>query len=89
MMFYKNIQLDCFTNIYIENNSKIDRKSSFYAFGATLETIKNMPNLSLGIIAGAIKMSMDKSDLKKELYQKTIVLIFCFDMTLYLMDEKE
>ena len=85
----KKRQLDCFTNKYIANKSKVDTTSSFYAFGATLETIKEISDISPGLIAGAIKMTMDKSDLKKELYQKTIVLLFCFDMTLFLTDGKE
>lgn len=85
----KKRQLDCFTNKYIENKSKVDTTSSFYAFGATLETLKEIPNISPGLIAGAIKMTMDKDDLKKELYQKTIVLLYCFDMTLFLTDGKE
>lgn len=82
-------QLDCFTNKYIENKAEVDTTSSFYAFGATLETLKQIPDISPGLIAGAIKMSMKKEDLKKELYQKTIVLLFCFDMTLFLTDGKE
>jgi hypothetical protein len=77
-------QLDCFTNIYIENKAEVDKTSSFYAFGATLETLKQIPGISHGLIAGAIKMSMKKEDLKKDLYQKTVVLMFCFDMTLFL-----
>jgi hypothetical protein len=81
--------LDSFTDKYIENKTKVDTTSSYYAFGASLETIREIPNLSSGLIAGAIKMSMDKKDLKKELYQKTIVLMFCFDMTLFLSDGKE
>ena len=85
----KKVQLDCFTNNYIENRTEIDTLSSYYAFGASLETIREIPNISPGLIAGAIKMSMDKEDLKKELYQKSIVIMFCFDMTLYLTDGKE
>ena len=85
----KKKQLDCFTNNYIENKAKVDTTSSFYAYGATLETLKEISDISPGLVAGAIKMTMNKSDLKKELYQKTIVLLFCFDMTLFLTDGKE
>ncbi len=82
-------QLDCFTNKYVENRSVVDTTSSYYAFGATLETVREIPDISPGLIAGAINMTMKKEDLKKELYQNTIVLMFCFDMTLYLTDGKE
>ena len=78
--------LDCFTNKYILNKATIDTNSSLYAFGSTLEAIKTYHDISPGLIAGAIKMEMNKADLKKDLYQKTIVLLFCFDMTLYLTD---
>jgi hypothetical protein len=81
-------QLDCLTNKYIENKAKVDTASSFCVFGAVLETIKQIPNISLGIIAGVIKMSMKKEDLKKELYQKAIVLLFCFDMTFFMNTKK-
>ncbi len=82
-------QLDCFTNKYIENIAEVNTTSSFYAFGETLETLKQIPNISPGLVAGAINMSMKKEDLSKELYQKTIVLLFCFDMTLFLTDGRE
>ena len=79
-------QLDCFTNNYIDNKAIVDTTSSYYVFGATLETIKQVPNVSPGLVAGAINLSMDKADLKKELYRKTIVLMYCFDMALFLSD---
>ncbi len=82
-------QLNCFTNNYIDNKATVDTTSSYYVFGATLETIKQVPNISPGVIAGAINLSMDKADLKKELYQKTIVLMYCFDMSLFLSDGTE
>lgn len=82
-------QLDCFTNNYIEYKAEVDTTSSFYAFGVTLETLRQIPDISPGLIAGAIKMTMKKEDLRKQLYQKTIVLLFCFDMTLFLKDGKE
>jgi len=83
---FTKTHLNCFTDKYIENKSIVDITSSFYAFGSSLETIRKVPNLSIGVISGAIKMSMKKNDLEKELYQKTIVLMFCFDMTLFLTD---
>ncbi len=89
MKILSKSQLDCFTNKYIKNKTEIDTSSSFYAFGSTLETVKQMPFISRGIIAGAINLSMKKEDLKKVLYQKTIVLMFCFDMSLFLKDGKE
>lgn len=86
---YSKLQLDCFTNKYLENKTKVDTASSFYVFGATLESLKQMPDISPGITAGALNYSLKKEDLKKELYQKTIVLLFCFDLALFLPDSKE
>ena len=77
-------QLDCFTNQYIENKTDIDTTSSFYVFGSSFETMKQIPDISPGLLAGAVKMAMDKKDLKKELYQKTIVLMYYFDFALFL-----
>ena len=82
-------QLDCFTDKYIKYKCSIDTTSSIYAFGATFETLRSMPNIGPNIVAGAIKMTMQKADMKKTLYQKSIVLLFCFDMTLYLKDEND
>lgn len=78
----KKKQLACFTNIYIANKTEAEKDSSFYAFGSTLEAIRDIPDISLALVAGALRMLMDPEDLKKSLYQKTIVLLFCFDMTL-------
>lgn len=83
---YNKNQLDCFTNLYIENKNQVDTTSSYYAFGATFEAIKQIPEISPGLLAGALKMSMNKEDLKKEIYQKTIILMFYFDFTLVLSD---
>jgi len=82
-------QLDCFTNNYIGHKAVVDTTASFYAFGATLETLKQIPDISPGLIAASIRMSMKKEDLKKGLYQKAVVLLYCFDMTLFLTDGKE
>jgi len=77
-------QLDCFFNIYIENKANIDTTTSFFVFGSILETIKQVPDISPGLIAGSINSSMNKSDLKKSLYQKLIALMYCFDMSQFL-----
>jgi len=79
-------QLDCLTDNYMRNKATVDTTSSYYAFGATLETVKQVPNISPGLIAGAINLSMDKADLRKGLYQKAIVLMYIFDMSLFLSD---
>jgi hypothetical protein len=83
----KKIQLDCFTNTFIANKASIDTTLSYYTFGSVLEAIKEIPDISPGLIAGALLTSMDKDDLKKPLYQKTIALMFCFDMAVFLPDE--
>lgn len=87
-IYYKN-QLDCFTNFYVNNKLLVDKTSSYYAFGSSFETIKRVPDISPGLLAGAIKMAMDKKDLKKDLYQKTIVLMYYFNFTLFLKDGNE
>ena len=80
----KKIQLSSLTNRFIRNKSKINQKSTFYTFGSILETIKEIPNISPGLIAGTIVMCTNKNDLRKTLYQKAIMLLFCFDMVFFL-----
>ncbi len=79
-------QLDCFIDKYIKTQSSLDEESAYYAFGTSLELCREMPGISPGLIAGGIKASIDKSDLEKSIYQKTIVLMFVFDMTYFLTD---
>lgn len=82
-------QVDCLTDLYMQNKATVDTTSSFYAFGDTFRAVRQVPNISPGLIAGAIYMAMDRSDLSKSLYQKTIALTFCFDMTYFLSDGEE
>lgn len=85
----EKLQLNCVTNIYLDHKAEIDTLSSFYVLGSMLETIKKVPDISPGLTASAINASIDKANLNKTLYQKTIVLMYCFDMTLFLSDGKE
>jgi len=80
-------QLNCFTTIYMKNKANITDNTSFYVYGNTLEFVAQMPMLSPAIIAGTINSSMNKKDLNKRLYQKTITLLFCFDMALFLREK--
>ena len=78
--------LACFNDMYSKLKNEKDTISSYYVFVVTIETIIQIPNISPGLIAGAIKTQAHKSDLKKELYPKAIILLFVFDMTLFLND---
>jgi hypothetical protein len=80
-------QLDCFITIFLENKSKIDSNSRFYEWGVFLKEIKQIPDISPSIIANAVSLVITNNNLKKEFYQKTIVLMFCFDFALNLPDE--
>lgn len=82
-------QLNCFTDLYMGHSTEIDTASTYYAFGSILSSAREMPQISPGLIAGAINYSMNPEDLNKSLYQKTIVLMYCFDMALYLPDGTE
>ncbi len=80
-------QLDCFTNTFIDHEDELDTASTYYAFGATLEMMEMIPDISPAIIAGALDAEIDKADLSKTLYQKTIVLMYCFEMAIFLPAE--
>jgi DNA-binding MarR family transcriptional regulator len=81
-------QLRCLANIYEENEATIDTLSSLATFGAILSTVKQVPNVSPGLIAGGLNLAMQKDDLDKELYQNAIALMYLFDMSLFLTDGK-
>ena len=78
------LQLSCLVENYRQNKSKLDPASSFHVFGETLETVHTFGRVSPGLMAGALKFSMKQKDLEKPLYQKAIVLMFCFDMARFL-----
>lgn len=78
--------LNCFNDIYSTLKTENDTTSSYYVFGATIETIIKIPDVSPGLVASAIRTQVQLSDFKKELYQKSIILLFIFDMTLFLND---
>ena len=80
----KKAHLDCLTNAYVENKSIVDTASAFYAFGATMESLKEIPNVSPGLVARALNFYVDKTDLNRELYQKTIILLYLFEMKMNL-----
>ncbi len=81
-------QLDYFYKYYLKNKQEVDSTSSYFVFGATIETLNKIPRLgSPGLVAKTIKNQMNKVDLKKELYQKTIVMLFYFDMAMHLRQE--
>ena len=82
-------QLDCLLKNYTDNKSQIDTTSTYFVFGDIIETINKVPNVSPGLVAGGIKYGIKQEDLKKEFYQLTIVLLYYFDMTLFLTDGKE
>ena len=82
-------QLTCLTDNYITHKKEVKEGTAFYAFGSSLETIREIPNISPSIIASALKSSVKKQELKKRLYQKSIVLLFCFDMALFLKDKND
>lgn len=87
-ILYKN-QLSCFATIYLENEKTVDTTSSFYIFGSIVDDVNIIGDISPSLIAGTINMFMDEHDLEKELYQKAIVLMFCFDMALYFSDGRD
>ncbi len=77
-------QLDCFTNLFMQQGESLDSTTVFYTIGSLLETMTQVPNISPGLVAGAIKRSLKPGDLRKPVYQKTIVLLYYFDFTLFL-----
>jgi TonB family protein len=79
-------QLSCLTDRYLEYKNELDTNSAFYLFGSILESIREMPDLSLGLIATTIDNFIDKNELEKGLYQKAIVLMFVFDISLFKAD---
>jgi len=81
--------LDYYYDYYMKHKKEVDTSSSYYVFGATIETLNKIPRLgSPALVAKTLKNQMDKADLKKELYQKTIVMIFYFDMAMNLREER-
>lgn len=81
-------QLDYYYQHYLDHKQKVDSSSSYFVFGATIETLNKIPRLgSPGLVAQTLKNQMNKTDLKKELYQKTIVMLFYFDMAMHLRQE--
>ena len=81
-------QLDYYYQHYLDHKQKVDSSSSYFVFGATIETLNKIPRLgSPGLVAKTLKNQMNKADLKKELYQKTIVMLFYFDMALHLREK--
>jgi TonB family protein len=79
-------QLSCLTDRYLEYKNELDTNSALYLFGVILEAVREEPDISLGLIAKTINTFMDKNNLEKGLYQKAIVLMFIFDMSLFLPD---
>jgi len=75
-------QLNCLTDRYLEYKNELDTNSAFYLFGVILEALREMPDISPGLIAKTINTYMDKNELEKGLYQKAIVLMFVFDISL-------
>lgn len=80
-------QLDCFTDAFIDHKDELDTASTYYAFGATLEMMEMIPDISPAVTAGALDAEIDEADLSKTLYQKTIVLMYCFEMAIFLPAE--
>ncbi|MCF8232030.1 MAG: hypothetical protein K9J27_07570 [Bacteroidales bacterium] len=80
--------LDYYYDYYMKNKEAVDTTSTYYVFGATIETVNKIPKLgSPALVAKTLKNQMDKADLRKELYQKTIVMFFYFDMAMHLAGE--
>lgn len=86
---FSNKQLDCYTDIYIKNESKIDTASCFYVFGSCFKTMRQIPDISPGLVATSISMSIDSKELQKTVYQKTIILMYYFIFAVLLSDEEE
>lgn len=81
--------LDYFYNIYRENKDAVDTTSTYYVFGATIETLNKIPRLgSPGLVAKTLQKQMEQADLKKELYQKTVIMLFYFDMAMHLRGKR-
>lgn len=81
--------LDYFYDIYLENKDAVDTTSTYYVFGATIETLHKIPRLSSpGLIAKTLQNQMEQADLNKELYQKTVMLLFYFDMAMHLRGKR-
>lgn len=82
-------QLDYYYQYYRDHKQEVDSASSYFVFGATIETLNKIPRLgSPGLVAKTIKNQMNKADLEKELYQKTIVMLFYFDMAMHLREKR-
>ena len=79
-------QLSCYTDIYIQNKKNIDTTSCFYVFGSCFEDITQIPDISPGLLASAILMFIDIEELKKPIYQKTIILMYYFTFAAKLSD---
>jgi len=71
-------QLSCYTDIYVANKAKADTTSCFYIFGSCFEAITQIPDISPGLLSKTILMFIDTNELKKPIYQKTIILMFYF-----------
>jgi TonB family protein len=82
-------QLYCLADSYLEHKDELDTNSAFYLFGNILAMVKEKPEISMGLIAGLIKNKLDKHELKKAFYQNAIVLMFVFDMSLFMTDGNE
>lgn len=80
-------QLSCLTDRYLEHKNELDTNSAFYLFGVILAEVRKMPDISPGLIAKTINTYMDKNEMEKGLYQKAIVLMFVFDLTLFPADD--
>ena len=78
--------LSRFNKSYSIHKNLNDTTSTYYIFGSTVETILQIPNISPGVVAGTIRKFAKKKDLKKKFYQRATVLLFAFDMTLFLND---
>lgn len=77
--------LDYYYDYYMKNKEAVDTTSTYYVFGATIETVNKIPKLgSPALVAKTLKNQMDKADLRKELYQKTIMMFFYFDMAMHI-----
>jgi len=83
---FLNKQLYCYTDIYILNKTNIDTTSCFYVFGSCFEEMTQIPDISPGLLAHAILMFIDIEELKKPIYQKTIILMYYFTFAAKLSD---
>lgn len=79
--------LNCLLSVYETYYSHLDTKSLFNTLGSILEDTKKMQGANPGISAGTMNKTITEEDLKKPIYQKTLALMFCFDMALFLKDD--